>query len=164
MLPWQQRPPELANLFNPAFCALVLHHAVAGFEEKAGKGMDFGLTFLVLPLVLQRATREALPKSTTAKFHAWIQDHEEVRVGLVKRMTTMVPLAKESMLFAMQHQALALGDNGLLLALPIKLTGFTPPSPSDTLECLKRATFLGRWFGINGNAGAILAAWGIQLT
>lgn len=163
MLPWHQRPIEVANLFNPAFCALVLHNAVAGFEEKTGRGMDYGLAFLVLPLVLHRATREALPQRTTAKLHVWIQAHEEVQVGLVKRITALVPTTKESMLFAMQHQALELSADGLLVAPLLQLSSLNPPGSSDTPECLERATFLGKWFGISGNAGAILAAWGVQL-
>ena len=163
MLPWHQRPFEVANLFNPAFCALVLHNAVAGFQEKAGRGMDYGLAFLMLPLALHRATREALPARTTAKLHAWIISHEQVRVGLVQRISTMVPTTKEGLIFAMQHQALELNADGLLIAHTSQLGRFEPPSPSDTPECLERATFLGKWFGVSGNASAILTAWGVQL-
>lgn len=162
MLPWHQRPFEVANLFNPAFCALVLHNAVAGFEEKAGRGMDYGLAFLVLPLVLHRITREALPTRTTTKLHAWTQSHEQLRVGLVQRISTMVPTTKEGILFAMQHQALELNADGLLIT-PSQLSRFEPPGPSDTPECLERATFLGKWFGVSGSANAILTAWGVQL-
>lgn len=163
MLPWSQRPFEVANLFNPAFCGLALHNAVAGFEEKTGRGMDYGLAFLVLPLVLHRTTREVLPARTTSKLHPWIQAHEQVRVGLVQRITTMVPNTKEGLLFAMQHQALALSAEGLLVASTQQIGHFEPPGPSDTPECLERATFLGKWFGVSGSASAILTSWGVQL-
>jgi hypothetical protein len=117
----------------------------------------------VLPLVLHRATREALPARTTAKLHAWITSHEQVRVGLVQRTSTMVPTTKEGLVFAMQHRVLELNANGLLVAHTSRLSRFEPPSPSDTPHCLERASFLGKWFGVSGNASAILTAWGIQL-
>ena len=163
MLLWHQRPPEVANLFNPAFCALALHNAVAGFEKKAGQGMDYGLAFLVLPVVLHRPTREALPARITSKLHAWIQAHEQVRVGLVRRVTAMVPTTREGLLFAMQRQILNVNADGLLVTSLIQQMGsFEPPGPSDTPECLERADFLGKWFGASGSTSSILAAWGVQ--
>lgn len=126
--------------------------------------MDYGLAFLVLPVVLHRATREALPLRTNSKFHIWIQAHEEVQVGLAKRMAAMVPTIKESLLFAIQHQALELNPEGMLVAPSLQFAPIEPPGPSDILECLERATFLGKWFGALGNASTILTAWGVQLT
>jgi Family of unknown function (DUF6521) len=163
MLPWHQRPPEVANLFNPAFCALALHNAIAGFEEKVSQGMAYELAFLLLPLVLHRATREALPTRTSSKLHVWIQAHEQVRVGLVKRVAAMVPTTKEGLLFAMQRQILQVNDDGLLVTSIVQQkSSFEPPGPSDTQECLERAAFLGRWFGVSGNSSSVLAAWGVQ--
>ena len=31
---WDQRPFEIRNLFNPAFCGLVLFRAMEGYEEE----------------------------------------------------------------------------------------------------------------------------------
>jgi hypothetical protein len=46
MKPWNQRPFEIRNLFNPAFCALILFRALAGYEEESAGGMPFSLTLL----------------------------------------------------------------------------------------------------------------------
>ena len=52
---WDQRPFEVKNLFNPAFCGLVLFRALQGYEEENPDGMPFSLALLVLPLCLQKS-------------------------------------------------------------------------------------------------------------
>ena len=62
MKPWVQRPFEVRNLFNPAFCGVVLARAIEGHEAECGLGLQYSLTHLVLPLSLHRSTREVLAK------------------------------------------------------------------------------------------------------
>jgi hypothetical protein len=115
MLAWNQRPIEVANLFNPAFCALLLRQAVAGYQKISGHGMDYAMAFVVLPVVLHKATREALPYASTTKLHMWMQKHHEVRIGFTERMQNMVQITKEALLFALQRNALALDETGVLV-------------------------------------------------
>jgi hypothetical protein len=51
---WNDRPPEIAHLFNPAFCALLIREGVLGFGEVSPGGMPYPLVFLLLP---DRATQ-----------------------------------------------------------------------------------------------------------
>lgn len=60
---WDQRPFEIRNLFNPAFCGLVLFRALRGYEEEDARGMPFSLSLLVLPLCLHKDSREAVSTS-----------------------------------------------------------------------------------------------------
>src|ERR1039457_6981771 len=55
---WNDRPPEIAHLFNPAFCALLIREGVLGFVEVSPGGMPYPLVFLLLPIVLHKATRD----------------------------------------------------------------------------------------------------------
>jgi len=55
---WDRRPIEVRNLFNPAFCGLVLYRAMATFQEIDDRGMPFSMSLLILPLTLQRQSRE----------------------------------------------------------------------------------------------------------
>ena len=57
---WDQRPFEIRNLFNPAFCGLVLFRALHGYEEEDARGMPFSLSLLVLPLCLHKDSREVI--------------------------------------------------------------------------------------------------------
>jgi hypothetical protein len=54
---WDHRPFEVRNLFNPAFCGLVLFRALQGYEEENPDGMPFSIALLVLPLCLQKDAR-----------------------------------------------------------------------------------------------------------
>lgn len=61
---WDQRPFEVKNLFNPAFCGLVLFRALQGYEEENPDGMPLSLALLVLPLCLQKDSREVIAGSS----------------------------------------------------------------------------------------------------
>ncbi len=69
MKPWNQRPREIRNLFNPAFCGLVLARGVEGFSETTNQPMPFSLTLLILPLCLHKRTREQIKKLLNPKLH-----------------------------------------------------------------------------------------------
>ena len=38
---WDQRPVEIRNLFNPAFCGLVLFRSFCGYEEEDPEACPF---------------------------------------------------------------------------------------------------------------------------
>src|SRR5688572_8037778 len=111
MLPWNQRPIEVANLFNPAFCALLFNQTVAAYQHSTKRGMDFPLAFIVLPIVLHKTTREALSTMAT-KLNVWMQRHHEVRIGFAERTQNLMPITKEGLMFALQQDALQLDEKG----------------------------------------------------
>jgi len=81
MQPWSKRVVEEANLFNPAFCAVLLARASEEFTKKTQQPLPFALAFLVLPVVLHRGTRAALPGSTVTSLLPWVQEHREQLVN-----------------------------------------------------------------------------------
>jgi hypothetical protein len=166
LIPWLQRPIEVANLFNPAFCAALLCQAVEAHENEAGRGLSYPVAFVVLPVVLHKATRELLPRTTATKLHGWLQTHEQIRVGFAERMQQMVQLTREGLLFAMQHQVLTVDSTGTLV-LGLHSLGsqgkLDVAKDSETALCLKKAAFVGRWFASIPNPIAFLALWGIKL-
>jgi len=162
MLPWNQRPFE-ANLFNPAYCALLLRQAVDGHQKTALRGLDYAAAFMVLPVVLHQATRDLLPGIITTKLHFWAQRHHEVRIGFAKRMQDLVPITKEALLFGLQHEALQLNDAGALVVGPRRLKPYEVAPKSDAADCLKKALFVGRWFADAGSTVTVLAAWDVTI-
>jgi len=65
---WDQRPIEIQNLFNPAFCGLVLFRAMASYKEEDARGIPFSLTPLVLPLCLHKQSRDILVPGVRSYF------------------------------------------------------------------------------------------------
>src|SRR5262249_7113123 len=95
MTPWDPRPAAAANLLNPAFVATVLASCVQAHGAARGP-LPLPLAFLIAPVVLHRATREALPKSTATSLPGWLQDNAERLVGFGARARALVPFAREA--------------------------------------------------------------------
>lgn len=167
MLPWHERPFEIASLLNPAFCALLLCDSVDNYnqEEITRRGMPYALSFLVLPLVLHKSTREALPKSTLATMSEWLEQTPQVLVGFAARTRLLIPFTKEAIVFGMQKKAIQIDKYGKLI--PDKHRALHNialwPNDSEPAMCRKKAGLVGRWFTRSGDAATIFRTWGIRL-
>jgi hypothetical protein len=164
MQTWSKRVVEEANLFNPAFCAALLAKASEDFAKKTGRSLPFALAFLVLPIVLHRATRQALPGSTITSLLAWIQDSREHLVDFATRVRRLNDISREAILFGTQCRALCVTSTGELAVGPMRRSVTekrTPLFTTEARECFDRAGFIGRWFAAAGTTAAIYAAWGV---
>lgn len=162
MLRWEDRPSEVANHLNPAFCSLLLFEAVSGYSERSGQGMAYPLAFLVLPIVLHRRTREALPRDTRTRLHTWMQGSPTSRIGFVRRAQSLKGYTQESLIFGLQRGVLDIDESGLLITTRRSLPKLPAPSNSEPNDIRKRATFLGKWFADAGDVGTVLAMWGVR--
>src|SRR5262245_51328045 len=99
MSPWINRAPEERALLNPSFCACLLWQAAAGYEATSKQPLPFDLAFLVLPMVLHRATRESLPKLVKSSLAVWLDDNPLARSRVADRATLLSPHTKEAMMF-----------------------------------------------------------------
>jgi len=161
---WPKRVVEEANLFNPAFCAVLLAKASEEYTKKTQQPLPFALAFLVLPVVLHCGTRAALPGSTVTSLLPWVQEHREQLVNFSGRVQSLRPITREALLFGAQNETLAVvGSGGIAigarrLSATEKRTGlFT----DEARECVERAGFLGRWLAAAGTPATIYSAWGI---
>ena len=55
---WRARSIEERNLLNPAFCSMLLWQSALAYGSERKAAMAIELSFLVLPFVLHRETRE----------------------------------------------------------------------------------------------------------
>lgn len=164
MRPWTERPVEEAALLNPAFCATVLTTALDGYVEHAPSGMSFPLAFLVLPLVLHKQTREALPSTVRTSMAAWIESHSEARIGLAERVRALAPFTREALLFGSTHRVLGFSESGRLAVLG-DLSGvrkYSRTTSAETRACIEKGLFVGRWFAAAGSEQTILSLWGVR--
>lgn len=160
MRPWNQRPVEIRNLFNPAFCGLVLSRALTSFQEIDGKGMPFSLSLLVLPLCLHRQTRDVLRAGKKSYFLKIVAEHPELQVGLARRCTDMLPFTFEGFGLLMQSGALAVEANGRLqIGSGIRKTLSGTP---ESIECQRAAGFLGKEFARIADRTTVYATLGVR--
>lgn len=164
MQPWSARVVEEANLFNPAFCATLLAKAADDFAKKANRPLPFALAFLILPIVLHRGTRSALPGSTVTSLLPWVQDNREQLVDFAQRVQSLQPFTREALLFGVQHQTLMLTGAGDVAVGPKRQSATekrTGLFTDEARECVDRAGFLGRWLSTAGTTATIYAVWGV---
>jgi hypothetical protein len=165
MQTWPSRVVEEANLFNPAFCTSLIAKAADEFHKKAHRGLPFALGFVILPIVLHRGTRAALPSTTVTSLLPWIQDNREQLVDFSIRVQHLRGIVKEAILFGLQHETLILNERGELLIGPKRVSVTekrTALFTDEARECVDRAGFIGRWFANAGSTATIFAAWGIS--
>lgn len=162
---WDERPREEAYLFNPAFCAALLHEFVKEFQKAKGQPVPFVLLFCALPVALHGKTRRALPGSTVTSLYSWRERNPEVLVGFAERAGSLRPIVQEALRFAIDRSALAFGDEGAVMlghrALSVARK-LEETLTEDARDCIAASRLLGRWFAKAGTASTIMAAWGIK--
>jgi hypothetical protein len=162
MQSWRNRPTEIAHLLNPAFCSLVLVNSVRGFVEEVAEGMPYPLIFLVLPVVLHKRTREALPASVATRMHPWLEDHQQVQVGFADRCTSVIDHTREAMIFAAARNLLQITNDARIKAPDRRFRRPPWPADSEPAVCLEKARFIGRWMANAGQPATLYAMWGIR--
>lgn len=159
---WSRRPTEIAHLLNPAFCALLLTEGVRGFAKEAQAGLPYPLIFVVIPVVLHKATRDALPKRVSTKMHPWLESHQEVQVGFARRCASVVGHTQEAMIYGVASGFLQVANDGRLNSSARRFQTPGWPAKSEPAVCIQKALFVGRWMAHAGQTATIYAMWGIR--
>lgn len=146
MLSWEKRPFETANLLNPALCSVLLYGAVRDFEQERLQGMPFALSFLILPFVLHKPTRETLPQTARTPLQDWLMEQsQEFSLAFASRTCQLIPYTKESLTFGMQRQILAINQSGGVICGKGKID-FRKILGTPTALLIDNSRLLGRWF------------------
>lgn len=162
---WDSRTNEEARLFNPSFCATLLAEAAADHQRRNRQPLPFPLAFLVLPVVLHRTTREALPSTTVTALLPWIERNRETLAGFPTRVASMRDVTREAIVFGLRHGVLDITEPADLTVGPHRKTATprrTPLFTDEVRACLDRAAFVGRWFAAAGTTATIYASLGVS--
>lgn len=160
---WEQRSREERDLLNPGFCANLLWHAAGGYSDGSRESLSFEESFLVLPFVLHRETREGLPRSTRTSLAVWLDEHPLARGRVASRARLLVPFTNEALTFGGVHGFIRL-DGGVLhadMAWKKAVTRVLRGSSDEVRVCAKRAGFVGKWFAESGSAATVLSLMGV---
>lgn len=158
---WDQRPFEIRNLFNPAFCGLVLSRALQGYEEEDARGMPFSLTLLVLPVCLHRDTREVIASNPRSYLLKTVEKNQQVMVGFAERVTQMLPYAFEGFGLLMERDCIAVTKDGRIQTVPKKVRK-SVDGTAETVACQKVARIVGKEFARTGDRATIYTTFGIR--
>lgn len=158
------RPVDEANLFNPAFCAMLLDFCVFSYCTQERRAMPLYLVPLALPIILHKRTREALPKGISTSMPVWLQENAIARVAFFDRVMALKPYSMEAVRFGVRAKTLSLTyDCSLSAGLGAKeLDARLSKIRDEPRECALKARFLGKWFAATGNAATVMALWGVR--
>ena len=163
---WSNRPPEEANLFNPAFLGSLIFEFSK--EHKKHKIIATPIEYIpiFLTIVLHSPTRQRLPYSTVTSLYEWLQDNEDSKIGFAQRVIGIMPYAKEALRFGIVKDTLAMDlVHGIDIgdAKAHFSASFIKDTSPETKDIVDRTKFLARWFAKSGSEASIIAAWGIKL-
>ena len=160
--PWPERPLEQARLLNPAFLGALLWSCARGYSSVNTQRQPYALSFVVAPIVLHKSTRESLPSSTRTSLVAWLGETPRAHLGFAERATVLVPLVKESILYATNGGLIRL-ETGQLQAAdrPRAMARFEREASDEVTACVRKAEFVGKWFANSGDYTTVMALWGV---
>jgi hypothetical protein len=163
MLPeWNLRPITVAHLLNPAFCGEILRRCAYHFQKTEDKNnsLPFQLTFVILPLILHKEIREALPLKSNKNFITWIEENQSIKMMLPGLIKSTVPFTKEAIQFLMMYEIIKINELGAIEVIvnsPQKTI-----SESEVTECYKKAELVGKWLAKSGSSQSIFINLGIK--
>jgi hypothetical protein len=160
MTPWHERPSEVVNLLNPAFCSLVIRAFCSGYKTVSNTGPSIVLTPIVLPLALHGPTRNAMPATSRTKFASWLLESEVVRINLPVRIERLVPYTREAMIFGLHHGILGM-ENDIVDPQTIPIRGFSFQRETESATCIAMSERLGKLVASAGSAATIYSLLGI---
>ncbi len=161
MKQWDQRPFEIRNLFNPAFCGLVLFRALCGYEKVDPRGMPFSVSLLVLPLCLHKDTRDVLSGSSRSYLLKTVEKNQQIMVGFADRVTQMLPYAFEGLGLLMERGCIVVTDDGRIRTVPKKVRKRVDGT-AETVDCQKVARLVGKEFARIADRATIYTTFGIR--
>jgi len=145
MIDWSSRPFEERNLFNPAFCALILAAAIREYERVAGKPMPYSLTLLVLPLCLHQPVRDQILSNKKISVLRIIALQPNLLVDFAERARSLVQYATEAFALLASKGCIEVSDDGAIHLIPRKVSS-QALGTDDAEMCRNAATVLGRDF------------------
>lgn len=160
---WDQRPFEIRNLFNPAFCGLILFRALYGYEQEDPRGMPFSLSLslLILPLCLHKDSREVIGSSPRSYLLKTIEKNQQLVVGFPTRAHQMLPYAFEGFGALMERGCISISEDGRVQTLP-KQVRKKIDGTDETVACQKVARIVGRGFARIADRVTIYTTFGIR--
>jgi Family of unknown function (DUF6521) len=162
-LQWSERPLEEASNLNPAFCGELIFRTASEYSKLRQQPFGFVLSFVVLPIVLHKRTRDQLPGKASTAFAGWIADHGPLLAQFPDRVLRLVPVTREALLFLVQHSVVRIQDGGLTAgARAIRRTARPAQITDDVTEARSAASLVGRWFANQGAVSSIMQGLGVS--
>ncbi|NFO02686.1 hypothetical protein FDB23_00940 [Clostridium botulinum] len=157
---WNDRPKEVANNFNPAFCGEIICYVIEEYYKEKKDGLQFLLLFLVLPIVLHKETRRKII-SSRGYMSVWLHQNQEVKVDFARRVNQLLDITIETYSFLIAYKVIKV-ENGKIFINTKLQKRKNELLHEETKDCIEKAKIIGRWFARNKDTATIYVMWGVR--
>ena len=158
---WKERPFEIRNLFNPAFCGLLLLRSMQGYEEEDENGLPFSLSFLVLPLCLHKDTRDILGANSRRYLLKTVNENPKLLVDFPLRAKGLVPYTLEALGLSMYLGSFKVTDSGRF-KMEKRGVKSSYSGTVESVQCQRVAKNIGKKFAQINDRITIYTTFGIK--
>ncbi|WP_431236728.1 three component ABC system middle component [Mycolicibacterium aichiense] len=155
MTAWVERSPVAAAYLNPALAASIICEAAQAYQRDRDP-MIWPLAYVVLPFVLHRPTRNALPSNTRTHLSTWVGREPVLRAGFPYRAISLAPITSEGLRFGVRYRMLRLQDGHI----HNRINQNTEIDPALT-QLLSAARLVGRWLAKSREPSTVFALLGV---
>lgn len=148
-------------MLNPALIATILAGAAESYEARSGETMPWEYSYILVPLVLHRDSREALPSRLNSHMTSWVVEHPVLIAGLPSRARELAPYIREGLRFGLRTESLKMERDGTLMGR--LLSSPSTLNRSKELAVLVRSSgFVGRWLTVANRPSDVFALLGVS--
>ena len=160
MINWNEKPQEIAYLFNPSFLASIILYALDGY----GECMPFTEVYLICPLILHKETRGRISSSQRSSLYSWAMKNEDVLADFPERASALVVYANEAIEFLLGYKLIEITKEGIMRTSVNKRIQLSKILELDgeISDCMKKAKCIGRWFFKMHTPDNIYSALGVR--
>lgn len=159
MQTWDERSSEVANLLNPAFCGEILRRSIVGYQKYGSSRMPFVLTFLILPMILHESTRAKISLTKRPTLHIWVNENPQIRIGFAERTRSLNDFTRESLIFLMSHEELAIEQDGRIVAFKELARN---AKSGDINEIFQKSETFGKMLAKSGSVSTVFSLLGVR--
>lgn len=160
MMSITNRTPERFNLFNPAFCGVVLLETISSYRKSSEKALPYPLIYLILSVVLHEETRGAVPRHGKSTLHAWLQNCGHLKIEFPDRCKEFLEVTNSALSFLILTESVQVIDGGIHSSALKKPKGLI--YSSEMMDILKCAEILGKLFAGSGSVGTTYSMFGVK--
>lgn len=159
---WSERPIELTNLLNPAFCGEIIRRCCLKYQEKNAAGCPILLVYLILPLINDLEIRSSIPTNSAPNLHGWLVDHPEFQIRLSQKIKQMKPFTNEAILFLTRCKVIQINRGCVDVVITNRSSITKWRDNRHPHNFFKKSEKLGAWFSGAGGVSSVYSILGVR--
>ncbi|QWC23633.1 hypothetical protein KJK41_04550 [Bacillus haikouensis] len=153
---------------NPALCSLILWSFLSGYQEQNGKGCEYPLLYLPIPMMVSGNTRNKLQGTNiNTGLLTWVSNNPEVLIKFAERIELAKEITEDAIIFGSANSIIDIEkESGLFRAINSGIYStkvINTNKDKEQKEMFVFAKRFGAWCGQIHSSKIILNVLGMKL-